>query len=217
VDRALIRVVYPGFDPGRYHPRPRPDASHILRRHLRVDDDTVLAGLVTSGDWEKRGVATFIEALATVNRGGQRVHGIITGKERSANRYLGIARERGIADRVHILPPAAALENVYGALDVFVYPAQLEEFGMCVQEAMACGLPVVCGRRIGATELLDPPAAAMLLDSVNAGTVAERLASFVDDEDLRRQTGSINAASVARNTWDVSAAGVIAVYEDLAA
>jgi UDP-glucose:(heptosyl)LPS alpha-1,3-glucosyltransferase len=217
VDPARVVVVYPGFDPRRYHPRPRTDASRLLRRHLRLGDDTVLAGLVTSGDWQKRGIATFIEALAIVNRGGQRVHGIITGKERSASRYLGIARERGIADRIHVLPPAAALENVYGALDVFVYPAQLEEFGMCVQEAMACGLPVVCGRHIGATELLDPPAAAMLLDSVSPGSVADRLAAFVVDENLRRQTGAINAASVARNSWDRSAAGVLAVYDELVA
>jgi len=217
VDPAQIRIVYPGFDPGRYPPRPRTDGARLLRQRLRLDEDDVLAGLVTSGDWQKRGVATFIEALGIVNRGGRRVHGIITGKERSAGRYLALAREKGIGDRVHILPPAAALENVYGALDVFVYPAQLEEFGMCVQEAMACGLPVVCGRRIGATELLEPAAAAMLLDAVTPASVAERLAAFVLDESLRRQTGAINAASVVRNTWDRSAAGVIAVYEELAA
>jgi UDP-glucose:(heptosyl)LPS alpha-1,3-glucosyltransferase len=217
VDASLVRVVYPGFDPAVYHPRPRTDAARLLRRRLGVTDGDVLAGLVTSGDWQKRGVATFIEALAIVARGsGSRVHGLITGKERSAGRYLALARERGIADRVRVLPPEPDLANVYGALDVFVYPAQLEEFGMCVQEAMACGLPVVCGRRIGATELLDRTAAALLLDSVTPATVAERLAAFVADENLRRQAGAVNAASVVRNTWDRSGAGVIAVYDELA-
>lgn len=215
VDPTRVTVVYPGFDPGRYRPRPRTDASRLLRQRLGVGDGEILAGLVTSGDWQKRGVATFIEAISVAGRGGPRLHGVITGKERGASRYLRLARERGVAGRIHILPPAAELETIYGALDLFVYPAQLEEFGMCVQEAMACGLPLVAGRHIGATELLDPSAVALLLDSVTPKTVAERMAAFANDENLRRQAGAINAASVARNTWDQSAAGVIAVYEEL--
>jgi UDP-glucose:(heptosyl)LPS alpha-1,3-glucosyltransferase len=212
-----IRVVYPGFDPAQFHPRPRDDASWLLRRHVGVADDSILAGLVTSGDWTKRGVADFIIALGAVSRGSDvPVHGIVTGKERRQDRYLALAKEHGVAPRLHFLPPAASLARVYGALDVLVYPAQLEEFGMCVQEAMACGLPIVCGRRIGATELLDPAASKLLLDTVNPATVAERLAAFVADGDLRRRAGALNAASVVRNTWDRSAAGVIAAYNELA-
>ena len=87
---------------------------------------------------------------------------------------------------------------------------------MCVQEAMACALPVVCGRRIGATELLDPTASALLLDTVNAAKVADMLARFVSDHALRKRVGALNAACVARNSWDRSAADVIAAYDELA-
>jgi UDP-glucose:(heptosyl)LPS alpha-1,3-glucosyltransferase len=212
-----IRVVYPGFDPARYRPRRRTTQSTVIRRRLGVTDDDVLAGLVTSGDWVKRGVADFIVALGIVARGSPlRVHGVVTGKERSMNRYVALAKRHGVADRLHFLPPNDVLEHVYGALDVFVYPARFEEFGMCVQEAMACALPVVCGRRIGATELLDPVASKLLLDTVNPGTVAEMLALFVADEDLRKRVGALNAACVAKNSWDRSAAGVIAAYDELA-
>lgn len=216
VPSESIRVVYPGFDPARYHPRRRTVQSTVIRRRLGVPDDAALAGLVTSGDWVKRGVADFIIALGLVARGSSaKVHGVITGKERTMGRYLAIAKKHGVADRLHFLPPSDALEHVYGALDVFVYPAQFEEFGMCVQEAMACGLPVICGRRIGATELLDPTASKLLLDVVDPATVAEVLARFVADEALRNRVGALNAACVAKNSWDRSAAGVIATYEEL--
>jgi UDP-glucose:(heptosyl)LPS alpha-1,3-glucosyltransferase len=211
-----IRIVYPGFDPARYRPRPRTEASRRLRHQLGVDDSAVLAGLITSGDWTKRGVADFITAIGIASRAGLRVHGVVTGKERNRGRYRAIAKQQRVSDLVRFLPPAESLADVYGALDVFVYPAQFEEFGMCVQEAMACGLPVVCGRRVGATELLDPAAAKVLLDAVNANTVADRLTSFAVDPDLRAQAGALNAASVAKNTWDRSAAGVIATYDELA-
>jgi UDP-glucose:(heptosyl)LPS alpha-1,3-glucosyltransferase len=217
VPDASIRLVYPGFDPARYHPRPRSDGSQRLRRSIGASDDTVLAGLVTSGDWTKRGVTDFIRALAILNANGVRLKAVVTGKERRQARYRALAKKLGVSDRLHFLEATESLEHVYGALDVFVYPAQLEEFGMCVQEAMACGLPVVCGRRIGATELLDTAAARVLLDTVNAETVAERLAAFAADPELRSRAGALNAASVVRNTWDRSAAGVIAAYNELAA
>jgi UDP-glucose:(heptosyl)LPS alpha-1,3-glucosyltransferase len=215
VPASMIRVVYPGVDPARYHPRPRTPGALLLRRNLGVSDDDVLAGLVTSGDWSKRGVADFIKALGALSRSGVRVHGVVTGKERVKGRYRALAAHQGVADRVHFLPLRESLAEVYGALDVFAYPAQFEEFGMCVQEAMACGLPVICVRRIGATELLDPVAAKLLLDNVNSDSVADRLASFAGDAELRRRTGALNAASVEKNTWDRSAAGVIATYNQL--
>ena len=218
VDPARIRVVYPGFDPAQYHPRSRTVAARLLRQRLKIGDDEILVGLVTSGDWEKRGVSTFIEALGIVShQASMTVHGLVTGKERSIGRYRELARVHGVSRRFHVLPPSAELEPVYGAIDVFVYPAQFEEFGMCVQEAMASGLPLVAGRRIGATELLDPAAAAVLLDEVTPATVAERLAPFVESESLRRQAGALNAASVVRNTWDRSAADLLAVYQELSA
>ena len=217
VPAKSIRVVYPGFDPVRYHPGPRTTPSTNIRRQLCVRDDEALAGLVTSGDWVKRGVADFIEALGIVARGSAvSVHGVVTGKERSMNRYAALAKQHGVADRLHFLPPMDALEDVYGALDIFVYPAQFEEFGMCVQEAMACGLPVVCGRRIGATELLEGAAAKLLLDRVTPATVADMLGQFVSDPNLRNRAGALNAACVANNSWDRSAAGVIAAYNELA-
>jgi UDP-glucose:(heptosyl)LPS alpha-1,3-glucosyltransferase len=211
-----VRVVYPGIDPARYRPRRRTTQSIVIRRRLGVADEDVLAGLVTSGDWVKRGVGDFIEALGIVARGSPlRVHGVVTGKERSMGRYVARAKQHGVGDRLHFLPLTDVLEHVYGALDVFVYPAQFEEFGMCVQEAMACALPVVCGRRIGATELLDPAASKVLLESVNAATVADLLGRFAADEALRKHVGALNAACVAKNSWDRSAAGVLAAYDEL--
>lgn len=217
VPAEMIRVVYPGFDPARFRPRIRTPEAEAGRRRLGVADGDILAGLVTSGDWVKRGVADFIAAVGAVSQGaGVRLHAIVTGKERALDRYRGIARQHGVADRVHFLPPVDQLEHLYGALDVFVYPAQMEEFGMVVLEAMACGLPIVCGRGVGASELLDPIASRMLLDRVTVDSVAERLAQFAGDSELRRQTGALNAASVVKHDWDRSAAGVLETYRELA-
>ncbi len=69
-------------------------------------------------------------------------------------------RDRGPLDpRVELLPECA--EEAAGflqGLDCFFYrtsDAWKEPHGRVVQEAMACGLPVICGRSVGATEFIE--------------------------------------------------------------
>lgn len=58
----------------------------------------------------------------------------------------------GIDGRVLFAPhvPREGLPWVYGAAEILVMPSLIEGFGLPVLEAMACGTPVVCSRRLPA-------------------------------------------------------------------
>lgn len=63
----------------------------------------------------------------------------------------GFARDKGLS-RVRFPGYIAYpdLPALYAASDLFVHPAHEERWGVSVQEALACGLPVVASSRVGA-------------------------------------------------------------------
>jgi glycosyltransferase involved in cell wall biosynthesis len=75
----------------------------------------------------------------------------------------------------------AGLADLYRASDLLVLPSHGEGFPLVVQEALACGLPVVCGDESTGAD----PGAAAFLDGVDVATggdaaVAERIAAALD-------------------------------------
>lgn len=74
------------------------------------------------------------------------------GPERAA-----LEREAGPRVRFPGYVPYPELPSVYAAADLFVHAAREERWGVSVEEALACGLPVVASSRVGAAfDLIAP-------------------------------------------------------------
>ena len=216
VPREMTQVIYPGYDAARFRVDDRQRFRGPERAALKVGEGEVLFGLITSGDFQKRGVDVFLRALGELARAG--VTGwkaVIIGKESRLAPYVDLAVEEGVIKDVRFLPPAPDVERFYHALDVYVHPAHYEEFGQSVQEALACGLPVVSCRKVGAAELLSGEARDWLLERPEPGPLAKMLKTLAADAALRRRLGALGPPAVAGNDWERNFVATLDCYTAL--
>ena len=209
-----IRVIYPGFDSCRFNVGGRQDFRPPMRAELGMDPGHLLYGLVTSGDFEKRGLKPFLRAFAAVARANPGARALVVGKESRPGPYRDLARELGIADRVVFREPIAEVWRFYHALDVYVHPARWEEFGMSVLEALACGLPVVTGASVGAAELLKGEARDFVLSDPSGGALESAMLAFADGG-KRARVGASGPAAALPCAWDRGASSLLDLYESL--
>ena len=215
IAREKIEVIYPGYDPLRFRPQDRERFRAEVRRELGFGPGDILFGLITSGDFRKRGVETFIRALGNLLSRGIPVKALVIGKESRLGPYLRLAAEAGLGDHIRFLSPSAQVERFYHALDIYVHPALYEEFGITVLEALACGLPVIACERVGAVELMRGKSREFLLQSGDAQELAGKLSLLASNENLRRHLGLLGSAAVKDNTWEHNFAATFACYEKI--
>ena len=190
-----IVVHYPGVDTDRFAPAQAHAWRAPMRRALAVDDDTPLIGLVTSGDFAKRGLDTFLAAAERIVA------------ERPESRFLVVggkslppsAAEHPLvtSGRVDYRPKNGVPERWMAALDLFLYPAVFEEFGMVLMEAQALGLPVLTSRRVGAAECLPKEYDRWLLDAPDVDRLAGSALQLLASDALRQRLGAAGSANAA--------------------
>jgi UDP-glucose:(heptosyl)LPS alpha-1,3-glucosyltransferase len=160
-DRVV--VIYPGYDDSRFSPAARNSLRDTTRGDLGIEPDELLVGLVTSGDFRKRGLDRFLECFTTLHARISQLRGLVVGGRRTPSI---LASDPNFLDgRVVHCPSTAAPERLTAALDLVLYPARYEEFGIVVLEAMAMGIPVITSSAVGAAELLNKAAAGLVIDA----------------------------------------------------
>jgi glycosyltransferase involved in cell wall biosynthesis len=187
-----VVVQHPGFQAARFNPSRAAELRASARRALGVAPESPLVGLITSGDFEKRGLDVFVAAAERITAGRPDTRFLVVGSKSlpAAVRRHALTATGRLLHR----PKSRAPERWFAALDLFLYPAPFEEFGMVVLEAQAVGLVVVTSRRVGAAECLPPAYERWLTESPVASELAERVLALLADDAARQE---LSAAGIA--------------------
>jgi len=179
--RGAVAVIPNSVDAHRF--RPNPEARERVREELSLAPDAFVV-LFVGGDWERKGLAVAIRAVARV----QRSHLVVVGAG-DTHRFRRIAEETRVGDRTHFVGVIGHVQDLYAAADVFLLPSRYETFSMVTYEAAATSLPLLVTRVSGVEEIL--------VDGVNGRyitcdpeAIAERLRTLRDDTHLRTSMGA---------------------------
>ena len=78
----------------------------------------------------------------------------------------------------------------FALCEAFVLPSTREEWGLVVNEAMACGAPVIVSKRVGSHfDLVEEGVTGFSFDPDDAAALAGLLGRIAGDEDLRVRLG----------------------------
>jgi glycosyltransferase involved in cell wall biosynthesis len=120
----------------------------------------------------------------------------------------------GLGERVRWLPGVseADLPALYSGAVLFVFPSRYEGFGLPPLEAMACGVPVLCGDTSSLPEVVGD--AALRVEPTAEG-LAAGLARLLGDVALREELAEAGHRRAAGFTWKKTAQATLAVYEQI--
>jgi type III pantothenate kinase len=212
--RARLTVIPCGVDLARF----RPDGPSVPRT------DGLARLLVVGRLVERKGIGNAIEALAQVP-GAELV--VVGGPDRAdldrdpeARRLLAVAREMGVADRVHLLGRVSRddLPAVIRSADAVVAVPWYEPFGIVPLEAMACGVPVVAAAVGGMIDTVVDGVTGVHAPPRDPDRLAEILRKVLADAPARDAWGRAGVQRARRlYDWNRIAAATLDVYAGLTA
>lgn len=103
----------------------------------------------------RKGWDILLYALHGLNTLKWRLH--IVGDGHEKDKFVNLCARLGLTDFVHFygtLPNSEAINLVWKS-DLLVLPSRWDGWGAVVNEALMCGVPVVCSDKCGAADLLD--------------------------------------------------------------
>ena len=175
----------------------RPGGGGATRERLGIPPGAVVVG--TIGKLNRgRGHDLFIHALSAAPG----VWGMIIGKGPYLDALHTLAARLRVTDRL-VFPGyvEVGLEELYAAMDIFVFPAAGSDHAhRAIAEAAGCGVPSLAADLPGVRDLVEPGVTGDLYQASDAAALAVLMGAWARDP-TRRKAASAAAAARARELW----------------
>jgi len=198
---------------GEFGVSPGPEERESVRRRYGLSEQYILF----VGNIEpKKNLERLVEAYGLLRERGTGHGLVIAGSPAWGQEELRARiRELGLAESV-VLTGVVRPEDlpcVYAMADVFAFPSLYEGFGLPPLEAMAAGVPVVASNRASLPEVAGD--AAVLVDPLQPGAIANAVSDVLSDEKLRERLVAKGRERTRMFTWAKTARATEAFYQQV--
>jgi len=188
VPRRKVFVLPNFLEDAAFEPVTRGYRDRVLAE-IGVPDGATVVGLVARLSREKR-VDDLVRAAARLAPADGAPHVVVVGDGGERPALEALARELGIADRVHFAGHRANRPNLHALFDVSVLCSAREGFPNAVVEAMAAGRPVVATAVGGVPDAVVDGETGRLVPAGDVPALADALRALVADAGLRERMGA---------------------------
>ncbi len=210
-----VEVIYNAIDESITTPPTADDLTRVCQRFQLTSPYILYTGNIKP----HKNIDRLIEAYSILRRRGfEQVKLLVIGDEIS--KYPNLRR---LVHRFQLhqhvrffgFVPEATLAVLYRMAAMFVFPSLCEGFGLPPLEAMAAGAPVITSKVSSLPEVVGD--AALLVDPMDAGAIADAMARLLEDDALRRELIRRGHERVRAFSWARSVARVREVYGEVLA
>ena len=184
------------------------------RKRWGIGDAEFLFGCVSVFVPEK-GQRHIIEGLSVVRRTYPQARLILAGDGACRSELESLTKRLEQQDAVLFPGFVNDVEEVYAALDAFVFPSEFEGLGTALQTAMAMALPSISTARGALGEVVNDQRTALVVEP-NAQEFAQAMLLLIDSPELRAKLGAAGREEIIeRFSAERMVANTIGVYEDV--
>jgi glycosyltransferase involved in cell wall biosynthesis len=161
---------------------------------------------------ERKGVATLIRAYARLKETDSDVGLVVVGYGQQESELKALCAQKRLAD-VHFLGAVDLPEmpRFYGLADLFVLPSGEEVWGLVINEAMACELPVITTDKVGAgADLVRPGVNGLVVADGDADELYRAMARILGEPDTLARMGRESWRIIQKHRFADAVAGFLA-------
>ncbi|OQY01684.1 MAG: hypothetical protein B6I26_03555 [Desulfobacteraceae bacterium 4572_130] len=213
ISDPIMTVINPGITVKKFAGTKAKEHKNKIRNNYGLTDNDIVI-LFVGMNFDIKGLGRLLKSIAIFTNHGKKhlsLKLLVLGKG-NKKKYLDIACDLKISDRVIFAGVSRNIEEYYPASDVFVLPSYLDAFGIVVLEAMASGLPVIISDGAGASDVVEHGITGYIIKNKNFEQEIIPLLFTLLDKEKRQKIGE-NAKLVAANyDWDIIAEKMAKLY-----
>lgn len=155
-------------------------------------------------DYQK-GLHHLFEALKDIELSKIKVdiYGVYNGKDK----IVKMGKEYCNAE-FHGFVNAKQLREIYQNSDIMIFPSTNDGYGLVILEALACGLPVICSRNAGASDVIQDGVNGFKFNSGDIKRLRDLITWCVQNREELQKMKRVANKSIERNTWENYYTGV---------